>query len=111
MATITGIGYAVGDYTSDHIRIDDKIVDACKIVSLAGAEVLNERTETAFATPASTSGSEFSTRWNAKNHETREEYERANGRCPRIYKFTIAVEAEELSEELAQAFWASKRER
>lgn len=110
MTTIekTGIGYAVADYDCAYLRLDGEIVSAPCLARAAGAEVLDDKTVTAFDRKPLPSDPDdpFADRWNTRNAERRAEYADANVRaCPRVYRFRITVEAEELSESEALAFW------
>ncbi len=112
----TGVGYAVSDWETSIVRLDGEAFSITKIAKLAGVEAIGEGEENVFdheALPLGEDGDEadgYPERHNAEMAAGRAAYAAARGRPhPRVYRFRVVVEAEELPEAEAAAFWEAQR--
>lgn len=95
-AESTGVGYAYAGHESHGITTGDGVY----LAKLAGIEILDERDRDAFAMLHA--GDSRLVDWKA----IRDEYRARTGRqFPRAYRFVLRLEAVELTDNEARAYW------
>jgi hypothetical protein len=94
--TVEGIGHVIGDWETSHVRMGGELHSLSSLLHAAGTEVLRESEESGFMFR----GLDWA--------DDRAEYHKRTQRgLPRVYRLKITVEAETLSEEEGEAYWAA----
>jgi hypothetical protein len=102
---IIGTGVAIRDYEDDRLALDVGHAGITSIARAAGVETIRYGTNCAFEY-AGTAADDEATRW---QHDV-DVYRASAGRqFPPVYRFRVVLEAEELSEDEARAWWEARQ--